>query len=411
MNRSYRLLTYLVLISAIFVTQPPVNAQCGPDNLDSAPCCTPIAAALPVFPAISQGSKYVCFRDCGTVVNQNLCVDIDPPQPVNSGGIVCGVYTIKYKIKLCGNGTVLWRGTLRAFYARNWQEIDASGQAHGVWRFLLNGNFSATPFLQSSPQWLSPNVGPACYSIYNNIYVTGYIDYSFDCSSNTWAAAWGFQHDCDTIHHPPGSARPAPAGGYHPTRSFVFVGPSAGFVVDPLLTLTAAGNVGDEAMRWNDWAAIPNICLTEERASGQVQLVNAGCPCSTIPGAPSQYDEFSVNIAGGCGSFAQSQPAPGVPLRQKRIGYWTNPAVFPEMEHLSFASGDLNYGNGCNLLVGIEFFEGVGTVGGRFAVGYNGVVLDRAFLDLGSANRNPTNLARHVGAPHVTQHFLNLNMP
>lgn len=389
----------------------PTQAQCVSDNLDSVPCCTPVSPVLPTFPAISQSAKYVCFRDCGVPVDQNLCVDIDPPIPANSGGPVCGVYLIGFKIKTCGSGQILWRGTMRAHYSRNWDSTAASGLQVGVWRFFLNGDLKATPFLQSLPQWSSPNVGPACYASYNAIYVSGYIDYALDCGSSTWEASWCFRHECDGIHHPLGSPRPAPVGGYHPTRSFVFLGPGAGFVVDPATTLTANGPVTAEAMRENDWSALPNICRAEEAASGQLSLIGSSCACSNLPGATAQYDETFLAVNGACGASALTLVPAIRPLYQQRIGQWTTAAVFPGNQDLCLVTGDIEYRSSCTSLQTNEFFEGVVTVGGYFAVSYGGVVLDRVFMDLASSNRNPNNLSPRIGVPNVARYVLNCNLP
>ena len=412
-------MTRLRLLSPVFTlatlvlgaVAPPAKAQCGPDGLDTNPCCTPATATLPVFPAINDSSKYICFNSCMPQINQNLCVTINAPVPVNSGGIVCGLYLIKFTVKTCGTNQNLWTGNLRAHYSRNWEEIDTTGQSVGVWRFLLNGDFRPTSFLLGQPQASNPCVVPPCRVAFNNrVYVSGYIDYAFDCTSSTWNAAWAFHHECDVIHHPPGSPRAAPANGFHPTRSYTWLGPGTTFQVDPITTPTAFGNVVHDAVRWNDWASLPNICTSDEQAVGQMSILNQTCPCNPIPGIVTQYDETDLRVMGACGSSALTLLPAVVPLLQKRIGSWTNPGVFPGQEFLCMVSGDIDYSNGCNLLSSTEFFEGVTTIGGNFAVGYNGALLDRQFVDLGSSNRNPVNLSRRVGVAHVSEYIMNLNV-
>lgn len=388
----------------------PASAQCMPDLLDTVPCCSPISAALPTFPGISQSSKFICFRDCAIQINQNLCVTIDPPQPIATGGaILCGVYTIRFKVRQCG-GTmpILWQGNLRAHYARNWQEIDPSGLNHGVWRFLVNGDLKATAFLQSTAAWGSPNVQPGCYSAFNAIYVGGYIDYAQECSGGTWQAAWSLNHDCDAVHHPAGEPR---AGAFHPTRTFTFVGPGAGFVVDPVGTPVASGASTGEAMRWNAWSSSPAICRGEEPTSNTF-VSNSGpfCFCSTAPGSPGQYERSNIAAVGTCGSFARSSPAPGFTV-QKRIGRWSNPLVFPGPEALSLVLADLDFQNACTTIFSREFYEGVSTLGGWFPISYTGIVLGSQQVDLGSSNRSPGSMLRRVGVPHVTQSILNIDLP
>lgn len=400
-------LAFAALAAAFLASPTPAAAQCMPDLLDSQPCCLPVAANLPVFPAISQSSKFLCFRDCATQLNANLCVTIDPP--AMAGGGICGVYTIKFKVRQCG-GTmpILWQGNLRAQYSRNWLEAAPTGTNYGVWRFLLNGDLKATATLQANPSWANPNVRPGCYGNFNAIYVAGYIDYAYDCNLNTWTAAWAVNHDCDANHHPVGSPR---AGAFHPTRSWTFLGPGAGFVPNTTTTLTGAGAVGGEALRWNDWSTAPAICRGEEPVNGLVQSLGSFCPCSTNPGAPGQYENSIVSVQGSCGSFSRTIVPPIVPFLQKRIGQWTNPNVFPGLEYLNIDMGDMDYNNACTLLFSTEFFEGVTTLGGYPATSYSAVPLGRQQMDLGSANRSPSNPARRVGVPHITNYVINFDMP
>ena len=383
------------------------RAQCMPDNLDTAPCCTPVNVNLPVFPPIAQGAKFICFNNCNTQINQNLCVNMTAPRlAATGGGVVCGVYTIIFRITTCGGAMpILWQGTMRAQYSRNWIQAGTAGAPVGVWRFLLNGDFKATTNLTSNPAWASPNVQPGCYSSFNALYMSGYIDYAFDCGNLTWTASWALNHDCDTNHHQAGSPR---AGAFHPTRSWTFLGPSAGFVVDPVGTLTASGTSGAEAFRWNDWSTLPAICRAEEPNNGIFVSQGNVCPCGVGSG---QYDNTLVSIAGFCGSTMRTQNLPAVQLLQKRIGRWTNPLVFPGTQELAIEMGDMDYNNGCTLLTSLEYFEGVSTIGAPSPMTYGGSPLGQTFVDLASSNRSPTNLSRRVGVPHVWHYIANIDLP
>jgi len=402
-----RRLTALTLAAAALVLSlaPSARAQCVPDGFDSLPCCTPMSPTLPTFPGIASAtSKFICFRDCAIQVNQNLCVTIDPPLATP----ICGVYTIRFKVRQCG-GTmpILWQGNLRAHYSRNWQEANTA-MNFGVWRLLVNGDMKATSTLTSNILWASPNIQPACYSTYGGIYVSGYIDYAFDCTASTWTAAWALNHECDRYAHIPGQPR---GGAYHPTRSWTFLGPGAGFVVNTTTTLTGAGPVGHEAVRWNDWSTLPNICRAEEHSGGQIGSLGSLCPCSSSPGAPGQYENTSLNVVGTCGSFSRTSPAPNLALLQKRIGQWTNGAAFPGVEYLNIVQGDLDYMNSCTAGFSVEYFEGVTTLGGFPASDYSSAPLGRQQMDLGSSNRSPSSMVRRVGVPHVTQYLINVDMP
>lgn len=404
-------LASLALLAGAAFAPSPARAQCVNDGFDSAPCCTPVVPTLPVFPAISQTSRFICFRDCAPIVNQGLCVDIDPPQPVTAGGgVVCGLYTIRFKIRLCGGAqNILWQGTLRAHYSRNWQEFDPTIPFHGVYRFLLNGDLKPTSFLLTSAQGSNPNVVPVCRASFaNNVYFGGYIDYAFDCLTATWKAAWAVNHDCDTFHHQTGQPRPAPAAGFHPTRSFTFLGPGAGFVVNATTTPIPVGPVTRDAVRWNDWSTLPNICRGEEPMAGAVQSFGSFCLCTTSGTAPAQYEVTDVNVLGTCGSAVQPSP---IAFVSKRVGQWTNPTLFPGVEDLNFQLGFLGFQNGCTTQNSLEFYEGVTTFGGFPASDWGFASLGTVFMDLGSSNKNPASMQPRIGVPHVTQSIVNLNLP
>jgi hypothetical protein len=401
----------LVLVVSLPWARPAL-AQCVPDGLNVAPCCTPLGVNLPGFPAIAQSIRYLCFNQCSPQINVNLCVDVDPPQSVTAGGgVVCGIYLIRYRVRLCSSGQLLWSGTMRAHYSRNWVEVPVTGQTIGVWRFLLNGNLVPSSFLLSSAQAGNPCVIPTCFPVFNSVYFTGYIDYAFHCQNQTWSAAWALTHDCDAVHHSPTSARPAPASGLHATRSFVFVGPGPSFVVNVAAGVRSDGPIVQGAARWNDWMGLPAICRAEEPLGGVVQALNEFCHCG-VPGTnPPQYIDTAVNAMGACGTVIDTPLPPIVPFLQKRIGTWTDPAVFPGEEVLFLDRGEIRFTNSCTGVSAAEFFEGVETIGGYPALTYNGDPLGRQFEDMGSANRGPNNLAVRVGAPHVSHYLFHLNLP
>lgn len=406
------LLPWLVVLAVLSLLHSPARAQCVSDGLETVPCCTPATATLPTFPPISDSVKYIGFRDCDPQTDVNLCVEIDAPIPAASGGTVCGIYVIKFTVRLCGGGMEqIWKGTLRAQYSRNWQETDASGDTIGVWRFLLNGDFRPTAYLLSLPVATNPAIVPPCSpSFGNNFYVAGFIDYALNCTTGTWTAAWSINHECDPIHHAPGSARPAPPLGFHPRRSYAWVGPGATFVADPVFARTAAGTTTQEAIRWNDWSSLPAICTGEETVStADLDVVDAYCPCDP-PGLNPQYDETTVSFSGACGSSGATVPLSALPFLQKRIGSWTSASIYPGLKDLALAMGDLEYADGCTGIPSTEFFEGVSTFGGFSATTYAGDPLGRQSLDIGSSNRTPINLIRQVGKPHVTQYIVNLNI-
>jgi hypothetical protein len=403
----------LLSFAAVLALAVPASAQCMPDNL-TGPCCQPTNVNLPQFPPIQDQVRYICFDSCNTRLDRPLCLSLGQPRPApQNGALVCGVYLIPVTVRTCGAaGQVLWSGTMRAHYSRNWIETDPAGTALGVWRLLLNGDLipSATVINAGAN---NPCILPPCFRQYQKVYFTGYVDYAFDCANGRWTSAGALDHEKDCIHHAPFSARPAPLAGFHPTISYDFVWPSAGFVVDPANIPPSAGQVQplQEAFRKNNWPTSPQICLFEEPVGGGgISPIAQMCACNTA-GVNGQYIQTNVDVVGQCGS--QVVPASNAPLPffQKRIGSWTMPAPFPGPEVLLIDLGFLVHRDGCNPAAPPtqQFFEGVETLRGYPAMSYAGVVLGLQFEDWGSANG--IGGATLIGAPHVTWFITNFNMP
>lgn len=400
-NRLRSSIVAALLGSMFFVL--PASAQCMPDGLSFAPCCGQASVTLPAFPPISQAIQFICFDSCQPVLVANYCVDIGTPNSVLiSGQPVCGAYHIRFKVKNCGTSTFLWNGLVNAYYSRNWQETPVVGQPPiTIWRFNINGDFLPTPQLPNNSFQR-----PACLGTYTRVYWSGYIDYALDCTTNTWSVAWNLNHECDGIHHIGGTARPAPSGGLHPTRSFSFVGPGAGFSVSSTGTAQGNGPITQEAVRWNRWSNAPAICTLEEPATGTFQALSPFCFC--VSGG-NQYIPTNVNATGVCGTNVSPSPLYG--FYQKRIGSWTNPSVYPGTQDLLFDFGYLAYMNGCNGQFTQEWFEGGETLGGYPKFDFNSMALGNQFEDLASASVSRLNQATKIGGPHVSYYILNFNQP
>ncbi len=394
-------LSALVALAALSAR---ASAQCGPDGLDGPPCCAPVTANLPAFPSITQQMRYVCFRDCGIAVNQQLCVTIGAPVQA-----ACGVYVINFQIRTCGSNQLLWRGNIRAHYARNWQEFDPV-RVHGVWRFLLNGDLVPQPVIASNT---NPNIRPPCIVNFGRAYFSGYIDYALDCSvPGSWSVAWVLDHDCDRTTHVSGTARVIAAGS-HRNRSYTFVGPSAGFVVDPANGPWIPGTITGESMRRNDWPNQPNLCLAEEivLAPGLFTPQPPACDCMpNPPGSPAQYAATVVQSFGGCGSRfdTQNPPMGPFPFSQKAIGYWTTPLTFPSPSHLFVNRGTMIHGDGCTTSTTTQFVEGVTTLtSGVGLMSYSGTPLGNNVVDL--ATSNGVGGAVQISRPHVSWYLMGVN--
>jgi hypothetical protein len=391
---------------AIGVSAPRASAQCMPDSLDTVPCCNPVGVTLPIFPLITQQARYVCFNSCAIAVNQQVCLTINAPVPANSGGPVCGVYLIRFTFALCGSSQVIWQGNMRAQYARNWVQGTAA-QPVGVYRFLLNGDLVPTAVVPNVP-----NAKPPCTANFaNKVYFHGYIDYGYDCSLNTWSAAFALNHDCDKWTHAAGTNRVITSGS-HPSRSYTFVGPSGGFVVDPANGPWVAGAGTGEAMRANNWTAVPNICLGEEPVLAPATFLpqTPMCQCMPNTASPTQFNETVVQAQGACGSrFDTSNPPIGpFPFCQKAIGYWSLPSSFPSQAHLFVSHGTMLHGDACTSTASQEFVEGVTTLTSGVQIqSYTGIVLPNNIVDVGSSS-TPGGALR-IGVPHVVRYLLGMN--
>jgi hypothetical protein len=394
----------LGLLCTLGFLASPTPAQCLPDGLDGGPCCLPASPTLPAFPVMPQQSvRWVCFDKCAPVANVLMCARIGVPVPKQGGGaFICGAYDIAVRIRQCGLMNTLWNGKLNAYYSRNWQATTPAGSSLTVWRFIVNGDFVPTSSLPTTQ-----NYRPACQPATGGVYFSGYIDYAFDCVNNTWQVAWMLDHDCDGVHHQPGTARPAPATGYHPTRSYNLIGPGATFAVSSTNPLISNGPIIQTAVRRNSWGVAPTICNFEEPATGNFNAIADSCACA--PGGIGQYNQAILNANGVCGTMVN--PSPLAMFNQKRLGAWTSFNTYPGPQTLLFDFGFLDYRDGCTGVLTSEWFEGAETIGGYPAVEFTGAALGRQFEDLASCNTSPTAPATLIGAPHVVNYILNFNMP
>jgi hypothetical protein len=398
-------------------------AQCGPDGLSGGPCCTGATAVLPNFPALSLGVKYICWDNCGVRLNRDVCIDLGQPRPVQqNGGNVCGVYVIPVTVRTCGAAArVAWTGNLTAHYTRNWVTLSGPGGTPDlcVWRFLLNGDVIPSAF---ALQRYGNNrcVVPACFATFSAIYVQGYIDYAFRGSLAEWTASGAFDHGCDAFTHSSLSARPAPAGGLDPGRSYTWVFPAADFSpFDAGTTVPASGGslqLGQCAFRTNYWPIAPSICLMPEPVfSGGVGPQSSFCSCPTGGSGALQFVDTIVMATGACTSSLNAGGSSSS-FVQKRIGNWTNPGVFPGPQSLLLGMGIGAYLEGCTRVTSPQYFEGVETIGGFAAQTYSGAALGRQLEDWGSSNPRPApgttpTPSVVIGVPHLTWYLTYLTLP
>lgn len=404
-------------VALLTLAAPRTHAQClGPDNMDfNGICCDVSQPNLPQFPAIKQNVQYICWRDCDVAKTRNLCVDLTVPTPhvfANGNTPGCAIFDIGVNLRTCGPAMQsVFAGRVIATYARTWfEDTDPAnpGPETQVWRFLWNGDLAVTPFLNG--QFGNNPCVPQCHHSFNNqVYWFGYIDYRLDCATNTWNVEWVLDHECDRYHHNADSARPAPAAGFHPNRSFTFVGPS---LFTPSITIpVAVGPIMQENTRTLAFTGQNPVRCFRDDPIVQGGMDTMGDLCSCVPNGAAQY---ALTFMQG---FTQCQTSfltvtQTKDFVQKRLGFFTDAAGNPTKLVL-LNMGDIEYFDACLGVATFEYFEGAATLFGPPAFTFDPagalVPLFPQFVDTGSSNR--VNGARVKGFPHFTSKLIDVNLP
>lgn len=384
------------------------SAQCPtPDNLDGSACCAPTNERLPKLGTIAQQSLDICWSDCG-IAGVGNCIAKWKPQLLSSTtGFNCGVsvWTLRLTDAI---GTLKWSGKMLLTYSRTWQEIDPSGQAVQVWRYLVNGDLVPTP-----AAGVIPCPVPPCAPAFGAVRYTGYIDFAETCGVAGQQIAWMLTHACDPIDHAPGFPR---AGAFHPGRSYTFVGPAAGFV--PATVVPTEGTPGSpfESIRRLNWpvpgTAGPVTCELEERAFHVLNPVAPLCFCSVGLPVSAQWALGNLTANGSCGTAIGTPGGPLLPgFLSMGIGTWTNPNLYPGVQALRWNAGQYNYFDACSGAALQEIFFGVTTIGGfpasQVLTTGVGAALPPTFIDQGSSVRAGGGLVMNI--PYRTDRVINLN--
>jgi hypothetical protein len=395
-------------LCVLFAAFPaPTSAQCTPDGLDGPPCCALATPKLPKFPVIAHPALGICFLNCGidAVQNHQAVWKLQNAAPAIPGttGSACTPRWATLDL-LDTSGNLVWNGRFRTFYSRTWSETTASGTPQQVWRFLVNGDLVPSPLAGTVPCPVPPCVLPIGRARFS-----GYIDWAFDCASLTWESAWMLTHACDSIDHNTSFPR---GGTFHPSRSYSFVGPSVGFVPNPLVA-GESGGAGFEASRRLLWPAAgttgPVYCEAEEGATNNLLGPTALCYCSLGPG---QWNNAQMFVLGACGTTLTpgSFVFPG--FLSMGIGSWTNPAVYPGLENVRWNVTEYLDTDPCTGITLTEFCFGVTTLGGNPATQVNTASpnqpLPLTFIDQASSIRlggGPL-----LNLPYLTDHVVNLNL-
>jgi len=356
---------WIIRLLGLLIVFIPGSATAGPgicflpDGLVG-PCCQPANVVLPVFPEIEMRSKFICWESCDVRLCGGLDVRIRPVERA------CGYDSTRFSFTAAGGALSAWSGKLLMLYLRTWSEGNADGPEPRVqvWRFLVNGGL--TPSATLLDRFGNNDcVVPPCALTFGKFQVTGYVDYALDCATKQWSVAFVLDHDCDVYEHDPCcSTRP---GVFHPSTSYSWAGPEAGFVPDPGIRFPS-GTLGmdEEAFRNNDFSLFPGtICQFEQPlAGGVLDVLGELCPCGGPGPLPAQYSVQSFTASSLCGSNTASIPFERWPgLVSKSIGVWTGPA-YPGPEETYILRGWMTYFDGCDMTNTQEYFQGVETAFG-----------------------------------------------
>jgi hypothetical protein len=386
----------------------PPAAQCPlPDNLDVGQCCMITAENLPVLPKFQHQALDICWRDCNVDQVRGLNARFTPLQ---TSAVNCGERLVRVQFYDPISGLLSWSGTLRLVYSRTWME-GAPPPAVGrqVWRFLANGDLR--PTAAAGPV---PCPVPSCAPAFNNsVRFTGYIDYAQRCNvfPAVFEEAWMLTHACDGIDHAPGFPR---AGGFHPDRSYSFVGPAAGFVPGPLGPIEGTPGSPFEVVRRRRLPAPgttgPILCEVEERTQHTLLPLGQFCFCGLS--TTNQFALGNLTALGACGTSVTTPGGPFLPgFLSMRIGTWTLPGVYPGIEDLRWNVGNYDDVDACTGVTRNAVYFGVTTLGGDPAFQITsagiGAPLPLIFIDQGTSVA-PGGVPL-MNIPYRTDFLLNLN--
>jgi hypothetical protein len=245
---------------------------------------------------------------------------------------------------------------------------------------------------------------PDCMNQFARLYVTGYVDYAYDCINGTWQASWMLDHECDGIHHAPGTARPAPANRPPPDEVLHGRRPRRGLHRLADGPNQSNGTITQQALRKNNWATSPQICHVRGSLHGTFQAGATICLC--VPTGLASVRQTSVNAAGAA---AAPSPRARTGVRAEADRPLDERGRLPRQPVLLFDFGWLSTQDGCT---GRD--RRSGTRASRRSAGTSPTTSRPAAREpvrgLASANLSATSPAPRIGAPHVAYWLLNFNL-
>jgi hypothetical protein len=396
----------LMAVLALGVQAPALSSTFAPDNLDG-PCCAPTTLTLPAFPSTTLTSRYICWQGCQGGLNGAVRVVMVPNTTA-----ACGIYFLNVTVTNLPGTFTLWTGNLVMTYSRTFAEASVPGNPPDtqVWRFIVNGDLQPSAALITSFGGNACVVAP-CVATYNRFHVQGYIDYAQDCDTGTFQIAYALDHDCDPYEH--GNVFTFRPGAFHPNRSYSWVGPNAGFVINTT-TPGISGTATCDALRNFDFTMpLPDICQFEQPgATALISTDTEYCPCSSLDG---QYKVQRMMVSSACGTVGETSPVDVWPgLVTKALGFWTNPAAYPYRESVHIERGFKSYTDGCDGVDYRPYFIGVQTQNGSEVYKIDGsggtTPVSNSLIDLGNATWPGTASNPRIGRLSISDRMIQLNV-
>lgn len=395
----------------LFVASSPSRATSAflRDGLSFGGCREAKAVQLPEFPAVSVETKFLCWHNCRVEEMRTVQAEIELTQ------VAGGTYLGRVIVNDPSGHRRIWTGKLLLTYSRTWAEQSprASSPDLQVWRFVVNGDFFPSSLLLDT-LGDDPAFVPPCARRYSRFHVQGFMDFARDLNTDEFSVAFAFDHDVDSFEHAGGiSLRP---GDFHEARSYTWVGPAAGFVVNPNLA-TDAGRC-DGSLRGIDYNA-PLLQVTEARQASGGLVRNEGRYGLEDPTGPLQYNVQQFQTVATCLSTAIAVPFGGLPgLVGKSLGEWIDPEVYPGRESLHIERGHVSYHRRSLQEWTQPYFVGVQTQGGFPAHGFITQIdgslglrpLSRDFIDLGDATLPDSGSAPRIGRLSLSDKMCVLNV-
>lgn len=341
-----------------------------PDGMDGN-CCAPVASNVPLLPTVAIPGLGASLLNCGVDCMWNNTTTIAPVQ------VLCDYWL--FSVTIAGATpadpsvpTSLFFGK----YARTWGELTPTGPVQ-VWRWLINGEIGYAPPPPFAPLTACKVPFSALPPFGLPTHFQGHVDYSRDCATGAWEAAFALTHLCPYEAHAAFSAYPIGVPPGTPARTYHFVAP-ANFAFGP--GPSPEGTIIGDAQR--STVLVPGVaydCLAENPiVGGTLTTPYCDCACSATGFGPATYHHQTLTATvANCGVTESIGllPLPGflpTGLRVHMFGSWTavpGAQNYPGTKHIGHYMGVLVQNDVCPNVAAplgpLHAVTGVGTAGGH----------------------------------------------